>query len=59
MHHGLNLLAIESEHVEDGLKDSEKKMAAESKRKDLRAVLVLQSNFVRYHMNTSGLRSLE
>lgn len=45
-------LGIESEHVEDRLKDSERKMEAESKRKDLRAVLVLQSNFVRYHMNT-------
>lgn len=32
---------IESEHVEDGLKDSERKMEAESKRKGLRAVLVL------------------
>ena len=59
MHHGLNPLGIESEHVEDGRKDSERKVEAESKRKDLRAVLVLQSNFVRYHMNTSGLRRLE
>lgn len=32
LHHGLNPLGIESEHVEGGLKDSERKMEAESKR---------------------------
>lgn len=50
-------MGIDPEHVEGRLKNSERKMEAESKRKDLRAEL--HSNFVRYHRNTSGLRRLE